>query len=264
MTVEPRGPDHHGSWTAQLRNYLITGIVVVGPLAITAYLARSFLEWADSTVKPLIPASWNPDTYLPVAVPGFGLLVGLFLLTALGAVTASFVGRSLIRYGEELLDRTPFVRSVYKTLKQVFETVISNRESSFKQVGLIQWPREGLWSMVFVSQPARGEVAEKLGEQGELLTVFIPTTPNPTGGYIMFVPKKDVIILDMSVEDAAKLIISAGLVVPEKGLKKKSGEGLPSLPDFMKGARGQKTVVRVSEEPELTPASAETPSSSTR
>lgn len=215
MSAEQRGSDHKLSLAAHLRNYLITGIVVIGPLAITFYLVRGFIEWADSTVKPLIPPSWNPDTYLPIAVPGFGLLVGLVVLMALGALTASLIGRSLIAFGENLLDRTPLVRPVYKTLKQVFETVVANRDSAFKQVGLIEWPRPGLWALVFVSQAARGEVAEKLGQSEEMLTVFIPTTPNPTGGYIMFVPRGDVTILDMSVEDAAKLILSAGLVVPE-------------------------------------------------
>lgn len=209
--------DHPGpGLMTQLRNYFVTGIVVIGPLAITIFLARWFLEWVDSTVKPLIPAAWNPDNYLPFAVPGFGLLVALIGITALGALTASLIGRSLISYGEQLVGRTPFVRPVYKTLKQVFETIVSNRASSFSQAGLIEWPRKGLWSIVFLSSPARGEIASKLGPDDDYVTVFIPTTPNPTGGYIMFVARRDVRILDMSVEDAAKLVISAGLVVPDE------------------------------------------------
>lgn len=201
---------------AQLRNNFVTGIVVIGPLAITIMIARWFLEWVDATVKPLIPVSWNPDTYLPVAIPGFGLLVAILGITMLGALTASLIGRSLISYGEQLVDRTPFVRPVYKTLKQVFETVVANRANSFTQAGLIEWPRKGLWSIVFISAPARGEIRAKLGPDGDFLTVFIPTTPNPTGGYIMFVPRRDIRILDMTVEDAAKLVISAGLVMPEE------------------------------------------------
>lgn len=198
----------------RLRNSFVTGIVVLGPLAITVYLARSLIEWVDSSVKPMIPSAWNPDSYLPFAVPGFGLLVALVGITALGALTASLIGRSIISYGEQLVDRTPLVRTVYKALKQVFETVVANRENSFSEVGLIEWPRKGLWSIVFVTAPARGEVAVKIGAGEDLLTVFIPTTPNPTGGYLMFVPRRDVIKLEMSVEDAAKLVISAGLVVP--------------------------------------------------
>jgi uncharacterized membrane protein len=210
--------DHHqrpGAVT-QLRNNFMTGIVVIGPLAITIFLARWFLEWVDSTVKPLIPSAWNPDNYLPFAVPGFGLLVALIGITMLGALTASLIGRSLISYGEQLVDRTPFVRPVYKTIKQVFETIASNRANSFNQAGLMEWPRKGLWSIVFLSAPARGEIAEKLGTDEDYVTVFIPTTPNPTGGYIMFVPRRDIRILDMTVEDAAKLVISAGLVMPEE------------------------------------------------
>lgn len=207
------------SWVGQLRNNFVTGVVVIGPLAITIFLARWFLEWVDSTVKPLIPAAWNPDNYLPFAVPGFGLVVALIGITMLGALTASLVGRSLISYGEDLVDRTPFVRPVYKTLKQVFETIVSNKANSFSQAGLIEWPRKGLWSLVFIAAPVRGEIAERLGPDDDYVTVFIPTTPNPTGGYIMFVPRADIRILDMAVEDAAKLVISAGLVVPEEKVR---------------------------------------------
>jgi uncharacterized membrane protein len=245
MTDEPIEPKPRLSAMAQLRNNFLTGVVIAGPIAITAYLARSFLDWVDGNVKPLIPEAWSPDHYLPFAVPGFGLLVAVIVLTALGALTANIVGRTLIAYGEVLVDRTPFVRSVYKTLKQVFETFVANRDNAFTEVGLIEWPRKGVWSMVFVSSTARGEVAERLqalyaqehpaSGQGdgtdassspgahdvphEFLTVFIPTTPNPTGGYIMFLPRSEVIILDMTIEEAARLIISAGVVVPEHRAK---------------------------------------------
>ncbi len=229
MTEKPIEPTPRLSAMAQLRNNFLTGVVVAGPIAITAYLAHSFLDWVDGHVKPLLPSAWNPDNYLPFAVPGFGLVVAVILLTMLGALTANFVGRTLITYGEVLVERTPFVRSVYKTLKQVFETFVANKENAFTEVGLIEWPRKGVWSMVFVSSTARGEVAERLksvagtigpnGEPEDFLTVFIPTTPNPTGGYIMFLPRSEVQILDMSIEEAARLIISAGVVVPEHKLR---------------------------------------------
>lgn len=229
MTEKPIEPTPRLSAMAQLRNNFLTGVVVAGPIAITAYLAHSFLDWVDGNVKPLLPSAWNPDNYLPFAVPGFGLVVAVILLTMLGALTANFVGRTLITYGEVLVERTPFVRSVYKTLKQVFETFVANKENAFTEVGLIEWPRKGVWSMVFVSSTARGEVAERLksvagtagpnGEPEDFLTVFIPTTPNPTGGYIMFLPRSEVQILDMSIEEAARLIISAGVVVPEHKLR---------------------------------------------
>lgn len=213
------------TWTTsvvtRLRNSFVTGLVVVGPLAITVYIARAFLEWVDGTVKPLIPTAWNPDTHLPFAVPGFGLLVALIGITLLGAATASLLGRTLLSYGEDLLGHMPFVRPIYKTLKQIFETFVSSRDQSFREAGLIEWPRCGVWSLVFVSGPARAEVAARLSSlrpdvaEGDWLSVFIPTTPNPTGGYVMFLPRSEVRILDMSPEDAAKLVISAGIVVPE-------------------------------------------------
>lgn len=211
----------HATWRARLRNHFVTGLVVVGPLAITVYLARGFLDWVDASVKPLIPATWNPDTHLPFAVPGFGLLVAILGITLLGAATASLVGRTLLSYGEDLVGRLPFVRPVYRTLKQIFQTFVSSRDQSFREVGLIEWPRAGVWSLVFVSGPAKGEVAERLSAErpevglDDWLTVFIPTTPNPTGGYVMFLPKDDVKILAMSVEDGAKLVISGGIVTPE-------------------------------------------------
>ncbi len=209
------------SWTSRLRNHFVTGLVVAGPLAITVYIARAFLEWVDATVKPLIPAAWNPDNYLPFGVPGFGLIVALLGITLLGAATASLIGRTLLSYGEDLVGHMPFVRPVYKTLKQIFETFVSSRDQSFREVGLIEWPRPGVWSLVFVSGPAKGEVAARLSvarpevAEADWLTVFIPTTPNPTGGYVMFLPRAEVRLLAMSVEDAAKLVISGGIVTPE-------------------------------------------------
>ena len=214
-------PELQTTWAARLRNHFVTGLVVVGPLAITVYIARGFLDWVDATVKPLIPSGFNPDSYLPFAVPGFGLLVALIGLTVLGAATASLVGRTLLSYGEDLVGHLPFVRPVYKTLKQVFETFVSSRDQSFREVGLIEWPRPGVWSLVFVSGPVRAEVAARLTEAradvepDDWLTVFIPTSPNPTGGYVMFLPKAEVRILDMSPEDAAKFIISGGIVTPD-------------------------------------------------
>lgn len=221
MADESDTPPLAPNWVARLRNHFVTGLVVVGPLAITVYIARGFLDWVDATIKPLIPAAWNPDSYLPFAVPGFGLLVALIGLTLLGAMTASLVGRTLLSYGEDLVGHLPFVRPVYKTLKQIFETFVSSRDQSFREVGLIEWPRPGVWSLVFVSGPTRAEVAARLSAArpavalGDWLTVFIPTTPNPTGGYIMFLPRDQVRILDMAVEDAAKFIISGGIVTPE-------------------------------------------------
>lgn len=198
----------------RLRNYFLTGLIIVAPLAITAYLTWTFIGWVDSWVKPYIPAIYNPDYYLPFAVPGFGLLTALFLITMIGFLTANLVGRSIISFGESLLDRMPLVRSLYKGLKQIFQTVLAEQSGSFKQAALIEYPRRGLWSIVFIATDTRGEVNSRLPED-ESISVFLPTTPNPTSGFLLFVPRKDVIILDMSVEEAAKMVISAGLVSPE-------------------------------------------------
>ncbi|WP_299863395.1 DUF502 domain-containing protein [uncultured Hoeflea sp.] len=198
----------------RLRNYFLTGLIIVAPLAITAYLTWSFILWVDGWVKPYIPSAYNPETYLPFSVPGFGLLTALLLITIIGFMTANLVGRSILAFGESLLDRMPLVRSLYKGLKQIFQTVLAEQSSSFKQAGLIQYPRVGLWSIVFIATSTKGEVDHKLPAE-ESISVFLPTTPNPTSGFLLFVPRKDVIILDMSVEEAAKMVISAGLVSPD-------------------------------------------------
>jgi len=210
----------------RLRNYFLTGLVIAAPLSITIYITWTFINWVDAWVKPWIPARYNPDHYLPFTVPGFGLIVAIFLLTFLGAATANLFGRTIIAYGEMLLDRMPLVRSIYRGLKQIFETVLSQSSQSFQNVGLIQYPRPGLWAIVFVATDTKGELKEKAGgEETDLVNVFLPTTPNPTSGFLLIVPKKDVTILDMSVEDAAKAVISGGLVTPKLG---PDGKPLPN------------------------------------
>lgn len=200
----------------RLRAYFLTGVVVAGPLAITAYLTWSIVGWVDGLVKPLLPAAYNPDTYLDFPIPGVGLIVALAGLTLLGFLTANIFGRALISFGEHLLGRLPIVRNLYGGLKQIFETVLSERGSSFQKAALIEYPRLGLWSIVFVSTTAKGEVAEKIPDEDEIVSVFLPTTPNPTSGFLLYVRRREVVELDMTVEEAAKLVISAGLVTPER------------------------------------------------
>jgi uncharacterized membrane protein len=203
------------SGMARIRNYFLTGFIVCAPLAITAWLTWSFVGWADSWVKPYIPERYNPDTYLPFAVPGFGLIVALVLITLTGFVTASFIGRQIVNFGEYVLGRMPLVRSVYRGLKQILETVLSERSNTFQKVGLIEYPRRGLWAIVFIATDAGGEVQARLGDSaGQTIAVFLPTTPNPTSGFLLYVPKADIVELDMTVEEGAKLVISAGLVSP--------------------------------------------------
>lgn len=202
------------SWFRHLTNWFLTGLVIAGPIGITLYVAWWVVGLVDSFVKPLIPAAYNPDTYLPVIVPGFGLLVGILAVTILGGLAANLVGKSLVQFGERILARLPLVSSLYRGLKQIFETVVTQDSKSFKQVGLIQYPRPGLWAIVLISTEAKGEIAEKV-EGEDILGCFLPTTPNPTSGFLLFVPREEIKILDMVTEDAAKLIISAGLVTPD-------------------------------------------------
>ncbi|PWW04120.1 putative membrane protein [Hoeflea marina] len=211
MTDKPKKQ----SASLRLRRYFLTGLIICAPLAITAYLTWSFILWVDGWVKPYMPAMYNPDTYLPFPVPGFGLLTALFLITMIGFLTANLVGRSILAFGESLLDRMPLVRTVYKGLKQIFETVLAEQSNTFKQAGLIEYPRKGLWSIVFIATATKGEVNHRLPGDDDTISVFLPTTPNPTSGFLLFVPRSDVVYLDMSVEEAAKMVISAGLVSPE-------------------------------------------------
>jgi uncharacterized membrane protein len=206
---------------SRVRTYFLTGFIITAPLVITIYLIWTLIEWVDSWVIPYIPAIYNPDNYLPFHVPGFGLLAALFLITIVGFLTANFIGRSIVSWGEGLLSRMPVVRNLYNGLKQIFETVLSDQTGSFSEVGLIEYPRQGLWAVVFIATETRGEVDRKLkAKKIPTVSVFLPTTPNPTSGFLLFVPHKDILRLDMSVEEAAKLVISAGLVAPDEHKKK--------------------------------------------
>lgn len=212
----------------RLRNYFLTGFIVAAPLAITVYIVWSFIGWIDSWVKPYIPAAYSPDTYLPFALPGFGLLVAMFIITMIGFLTANFVGRSIIRFGERLLTRMPLVRGVYKALKQIFETVLSNKNDTFRHVGLVEYPRKDVWSLVFVPGDKESEINARLDRESDpLVGVFMPCTPNPTTGFLLYVYRSEIVMLDMSIEDGAKLIVSAGLVAPEYKRNAVTKDGAP-------------------------------------
>lgn len=199
-------------WFRARANFL-TGLVVVAPVVLTIYLTWAIITFIDAQIVPLVPSIYNPSTYLEIDIPGFGVIVFLIFTALIGTLARKVFGRQMIRWGEGLIDRTPIIRSIYTAIKQIAETVFSQSKSSFKEACLVEYPRRGIWAIAFVSTDAKGEVPEKAGGS-EMISVFLPTTPNPTSGFLLFVPKEDVRILDMSVEDAAKLVISAGLVVP--------------------------------------------------
>jgi uncharacterized membrane protein len=212
----------HIGAAARIRNYFLTGLVVAGPLAVTIWIVWSIINWVDGFVRPLIPPIYRPETYLPWPIPGTGLVVAFFALTLLGFLTANLIGRTLVGWGEGLLHRMPIVRPIYKTMKQIFEALFSKEGSSFRKVGLVEFPAPDMWSLVFISAPPGGDVADKL-PPGEHVSVFLPCTPNPTTGFFFFVKRKDVIELDITVENAMTVLISAGMVQPDGDEQKKFG-----------------------------------------
>src|ERR1700761_3396249 len=206
---------------ARFSNYFLTGLVVAGPIAITFYLTWWFVTWVDGLVRPFVPIAYRPETYLPFGLPGSGLIVAVIALTLLGFLTANLIGRPLVDLGERLLGRMPVVRAIYRSLKQVFETLFSGKGSSFRRVGLVEFPSPGMWSIVLISQAPSDEIALSIPGQEDHISVFLPCAPNPTTGFFFYVPKSKVIEVEMSTEDAATLIMSAGVVQPDSDPQKK-------------------------------------------
>jgi len=211
---------------ASLRASFLTGLVVIAPVGLTIWLIWSVVGWIDGFVLPLVPQAYHPDRMLQnflgldpsvqINVRGLGVVIFLIFTVLVGWVAKGFIGRSFIRFAESLVERTPVVRTIYSGIKQISETIFAQSERSFEKACLIEYPRRGIWALGFISTDAKGEVAAKTGETPNeaMVSVFLPTTPNPTSGFLLFFPKNDIIELDMSVEDAAKLVISAGLVYP--------------------------------------------------
>lgn len=219
--LPPVPPDAPRGVMARLRNYFLTGLIIAGPIAITIYLTWWFVTWVDGIVRPFVPTAYRPETYLPFGLPGYGLIVAFLALTLLGFFAANLIGRTLVDFGEGLLGRMPVVRAIYRGLKQVFETLFSGNGSSFRRVGLVEFPSPGMWSIVLISQPPNIEVAAKLPGKEEFISVFLPCAPNPTTGFFFYVPKSKIIEIDMNAEEAATLIMSAGVVQPGGDAQKK-------------------------------------------
>src|ERR1051325_11104868 len=232
----PPEPTHHGA-ASRIRTYFLTGLIVAGPVAITIWLVWSFVTWVDDLVRPFIPVAYRPETYLPVKVPGFGLIIAFLALTLLGFFTANLVGKTFVDIGERILGRVPIVRPIYRGLKQVFETLFSKSASSFPTVGLVEFPAPGMWSLVFPSTPPGAELTEQLPSNDEYVSAFMPCTPNPTTGFFFYVLRRDVIELNMSVEDAAKLLMSAGMIQPGGGNGEQQRK-LAALAEAARAARG--------------------------
>ncbi len=216
-----------------IRNYFLTGIIIVGPLGITLYVAWWFIGFVDAWARPVMPdiETWLRGL-LPVSYAEWlasskiiGVLFAIIGITIIGALAANLLGRTILSYGELMLGRMPVVRNVYSGLKQIFETVLSESGNSFQKVGLVEFPRKGMWSIIFIAGDSRGEVDVRLSQDEPTICAFLPCTPNPTTGYLIYVPRSEVIELEMTIEEAAKLVISAGLIAPEF----RGGGDLPAM-----------------------------------
>lgn len=210
----------------RMRGNFLAGLIIVAPIGLTLYLVWSVVGWIDSWVWPFIPNQYQPEELvnrffrsegadlINVNVRGIGVVIFLVFTMMVGWIGKGILGRSMLRFGESMVERMPVVRSIYNGVKQIAETVFSQRDTSFDKACLIEYPRKGIWAIAFISTNARGEVRAKISDGEDIATVFLPTTPNPTSGFLLFLPRSDVKELDMTVEDAAKLVISAGLVYP--------------------------------------------------
>ncbi|MGY8998436.1 MAG: DUF502 domain-containing protein [Rhodospirillales bacterium] len=205
------GERNRGFW-GRVRGYFLAGVLVTAPLGITGYLAWIIIGFIDHSVTPLVPDKYNPETYLPFTLPGLGVLILIITLTLIGALTAGLLGRWLLHTGERMLNRMPVIRSFYSAIKQIFETVLAQQSNAFREAVLVEYPRRGIWAIAFITGTTKGEV-QNLTEQ-ETVNIFLPTTPNPTSGFLLFIPRDEVVPLDMSVEEAIKMVISGGIVTP--------------------------------------------------
>ena len=213
----PATPVARVPFLGRLRAYFFTGLAITAPIAITIWATLWFVNIFDAWLKPYIPSYYNPDTYLPFRVPGFGLIFALIAITLIGALAANLVGRTLIGLWDNVLNRTPVVRSIYKGSKQIFETLFLQKGTSFQKACLVEWPRHGIWTLAFISREIDGAMIG-LEKGRQMYAAYVSTTPNPTGGYVFFCDVGDVVVLDTTVEDALKLVISMGLVFPEAPL----------------------------------------------
>jgi uncharacterized membrane protein len=209
----------HVTLGTRLRTYFLAGILITAPVSLTIYLAWLFVSYVDNQVFALLPAKYNPETYLPFSVPGIGLILIVVGLTMVGALTAGLLGRMLRQSMDAILNRLPIIRSLYSAIKQIMETVLANQSAAFREVVLLEYPRKGIWTIGFITGNTAGEIRSHVPE--DATSVFVPTTPNPTSGFLLFVPTKDLVRLKMSVEAGIKLVVSGGLVAPgEKELSR--------------------------------------------
>lgn len=194
-----------------IRSYLLAGLVVWLPILITIGVLRFIIDLLDNTLA-LIPGAYQPDQLLGIHLPGLGVILSLLILVLTGVLAANFFGQRLVGWGESLLSRIPFVRVIYNSVKQVINTLLSTNSEAFRKVMLIEYPRKGMWSIAFQTGTANSEINTKTNE--EMISLYIPTTPNPTSGFLLILPKHEAIELSMSIDEALKFIISLGVMHP--------------------------------------------------
>ena len=201
-----------GRLRRHVRGYFLAGVLVTAPLGITFYISWLLIRWVDAQVTPLLPPTYNPETYLPFAIPGLGLVIVFIVLTFIGWSTAGLLGRLWTRASEHFLSRMPVIRSVYAAVKQIIETILKQQSNAFREVVLFEYPRRGSWALGFITGQTQGEVQNLTAD--DVVNVFLPTTPNPTSGYLLCIPKRELVVLDMTVEEGIKMVVSGGIVTP--------------------------------------------------
>lgn len=240
LPLDPNTPEtiHRLGFWGRIRAYFLAGVLIISPVAITLALAFWLINFVDSHIVPLIPAQWNPDTYLrdsfgfKFGIPGLGVLILFIVITLVGWLTAGYVGRIMVRMGENIVERMPVVRSIYGAVKQIMETLFRNQSSAFRQAVLVEYPRRDLWTVGFVTGEPKGEVKDRLKD--DFINIYVPTTPNPTSGFLLYVRRSDIIYLDMSVEDAFKMVVSTGIVEPSMKKPKEIEGEAPKQPKAAK------------------------------
>lgn len=223
--------DRDRSTVARIRGYLLAGILVTAPITITVYLTYLFLTFVDAKVALVLPADWYQALYGRATIPGIGLFVAITFFICVGWFATNFLGRIVILISEKILARMPIIRSIYGATKQIMETVMTSQSNAFRDVVMLEYPRRGIWTLGFVTGVSEGEVQEVTAD--EVVNIFVPTTPNPTSGFLLFVPRQDLIFLEMSVEEGIKLVVSGGMITPDPNRprqKKPGSENKTTLP----------------------------------
>ena len=204
-----------------LKTYFFTGIIVTAPIAITLYLAIELISYIDKTVTGLIPAAYNPNNFLPYGIPGIGIILLLLFFTGVGMFAANFIGQAMMRLGYRIMGKMPLISGLYNAIRKIFETLLgSDKNKAFRQALLIEYPRKDVWTIAFLTGPVPDMMKEKLKKKN-LISVYVPTTPNPTSGFFLYVPETEVIYLDISVDEALKTILSTGIINPVEKKKRK-------------------------------------------